>query len=102
MDDDLAAQFAAMGVQPAPAQPAARPEHFEVMRANADSIAAWLAVETQWRIAAGMGGIVWLGLDYSAVDIALRRLKFDDPDAVFGDLQIMEAEALSVLWSKGE
>lgn len=102
MDDDVAAQFAAMGVLTAPAQPGFRPDHFEVMRANADSLAAWLAVETQWRLAAGMGGIVWLGLDYSAVDIALCRLKFDDPDAVFADLQIMEAEALSVLWSKGE
>lgn len=72
------------------------PEAFEVYRANADALDAWLACKTQWRCAAGMGGMVWLGLDYGAVDVVLRRSKFADPDAVFADLQIMEGAALVV------
>lgn len=76
----------------------ARPAAFEVMLVNADALTAWIAVETQWRIAAGAGGIQWLGLDYPAVDVVLRRGRFDDPDAVFGDLQVMEGAALDVLW----
>lgn len=61
------------------------------------SVCAFLACETQWRAIAGMmGGLVWLGLDYSAVDVVLRRLGFDDPDSVFADLQVMEDAALAV------
>ncbi len=77
------------------AQPPAEPEAFEVMRGNADAIEAWLALETQWRCLSGpTGAILWLGLDYSAVDVVLRRLKLADPDQVFADLQIMEGAAL--------
>lgn len=65
---------------------------FQVWRANEDALIAWLAVETQWRVVASMAGLIWLGLDYSAVDVALRRLK--SPDRVFADLQNMELAAL--------
>lgn len=66
---------------------------FEVWRANEAALIAWLAVETQWRIVATMAGLLWLGLDYTAVDVALRRLK--SPDHVFADLQTMELAALN-------
>lgn len=65
---------------------------FQVWRANEDALIAWLAVETQWRIVSSMAGLIWLGLDYSAVDVVLRRLK--SPDRVFADLQDMELAAL--------
>lgn len=96
MDDEIAAQFARMGA--AVDNPTAPPAEdvFEVFLANADALDAWLACRTQWRIAAGMGGIVWLGLDYGAVDVVLRRMKLTDPDAVFADLQVMEGVALTV------
>ncbi len=73
------------------------PEAFEVLPPNADALDAWLGCQTQWRCAAGMGGIVWLGLDYGAVDVVLRRSKYADPDAVLADLQVMEGAALKVL-----
>lgn len=101
LDDDLAAQFARMGVvieDQAAAPPA--PEAFEVLPPNADALDAWLSCQTQWRVAAGMGGMVWLGLDYSAVDVVLRRMKLADPDAVMADLQVMEGAALKVLGEK--
>lgn len=85
-----------MGVQieGATVQPAA--ESFEIMAQNAISFRVWMACETQWRVAAGMGGIVWLGLDYGAVDVVLRRSAVVEADEVFADLMEMEAEALGV------
>ncbi|WP_347268183.1 DUF1799 domain-containing protein [Paracoccus sp. (in: a-proteobacteria)] len=73
------------------------PESFEVLPQNADALDAWLSCQTQWRVAAGMGGMVWLGLDYGAVDVVLKRARYADPDAVFRDLQVMEGAALRVL-----
>jgi len=70
-------------------------EAFDIMAMNKDSMLAWLNVETQWRVVASMAGLIWVGLDYAAVDIALRRLAF--PDAVFGDLLVMEEAALPIL-----
>ena len=58
------------------------------------SFTTFLRCETQWRIASGMSGFIWLGLDYTAVDVVLRRYKVDE--AVFDDLRLMEAEALEV------
>ena len=75
-----------------------RPEVFEVMRANADALDAWLRCETQWRaISAAPGSLLWLGLDYGAVDVVLRRRKWADPDQLFEDLQVMEGAALDVM-----
>ena len=93
MDDDVAAQFAAMGAEIA-AEAAQDEDGFEVMLANADTIKAWLACGTQWRVAAGMTCLIWLGLDYAGVDVVLKRMQPADPDAVFQDLQLMEDEAL--------
>lgn len=96
MDDDLSKQFAAMGADDVPA---ARPQtdhsdEIEIMPANWNSLRAWLACETQWRVVATMGGMIWLGLDYAAVDVVLRRSQ--SPEDVFGDLRVMEAAALDV------
>lgn len=81
-----------MGVTVAPTTTSPS-DSFEVMRANWPSVSALLACETQWRGVAGADGrLVWTGLDYAAVDVVLRRQRADD--AVFGDLRVMEAEAL--------
>ena len=75
---------------------------FEVMRANAEAIEAWLACDTQWRCLAGpTGALLWLGLDYSAVDVVLRRRKWADPEQLFEDLQVMEGAALDVMRKDG-
>ena len=95
MDADLAGDFSAMGVGlPVDAIPEPDEDAFEVWSVNWDSLTAFLACETQWRVAATMAGLLWLGLDYAAVDIVLRRC--DAPDAVFADLRAMEREALAV------
>ncbi|HBD91814.1 MAG TPA: hypothetical protein DEF16_03755 [Gemmobacter sp.] len=67
---------------------------FGVWDSNWDVLTAFLAVETQWRAAGTLAGLIWLGLDYPAVDIVLRRFGFRDE--VFADLRAMEAAALQV------
>ena len=85
---------------PAPQNPDA--EAFEVMPCNWSSVCAFLACETQWRavpmtvgnMAAIATSVIWLGLDYSAADVVLRRVA--GGDLVFADVQIMERAALDV------
>lgn len=83
-----------MQIEGAPVQ--SQPEALEIMAQNVTSFRVWMACQTQWRVAAGLGGIVWLGLDYPAVDVVLRRSAVENADEVFADLMEMEAEALDV------
>lgn len=58
-------------------------------------MALFLAAQTQWRAVATAGGpIVWIGLDYAAVEVLMRRLSLD---VAFEDLQVIEDAALAVL-----
>lgn len=72
---------------------------FRVWDINAKAMKAFLALTTQWRILCVSGGLergrmMWLGLDYSAVDVVLRRLGFHG-DQVFRDLRVMEEAAIA-------
>jgi len=94
----VAAQFEAMGYAFDPSEISSRDsEAFKVFASNWDSVTAFLACETQWRITASAMRLHWTGLDYAAADVVLRRFKF--PDEVFADLQVMELEAIAVLGS---
>lgn len=73
---------------------ATAPQGFEVMPANWSTLKAWLACATQWRVVTAGTAVIWLGLDYPAVDIVLRRRQLD---ADLADLQVMETAALDVL-----
>lgn len=87
-----------MGVSVEAQEGPRRAAAFEVLRANAEAIEAWLGCETQWRcVSAASGSILWLGLDYVAVDVVLRRGKWTDPDQLLADLQVMEGAALEVM-----
>lgn len=66
-------------------------ETFDVLPENWDAAKLFQAVKTQWRIG-GMAGIP-TGLDYSAVDVVMRRLNLKD--SVFEQLQVMENIALN-------
>jgi hypothetical protein len=63
------------------------------MPVNWTSVKAFLDCQTQWRAALGLGGLVWLGLDYAGLDVVLRRT---GADAAFADIRVMEAAALEV------
>lgn len=98
MNDDLAEQFRQMGVSVRNADVGEEEGGFEVWSCNWESFRIFLACETQWRAAVGMAGLVWLGLDYAAVDMVMRRMKA--PDDAFEHIQIMEAAALQAFSEK--
>lgn len=57
------------------------------------------SLRSQWRTAAGMGALVFTGLDYSAVEPVMRmtRCTPKDPARLFEHLRTMEMEAVRVL-----
>lgn len=65
--------------------------HFPVWDDNWPTVQAFLKVRTQWRV--GAAGSV--GLDYTAIDSRLRRLKLDDEDRIFEDITVMETAILA-------
>lgn len=65
------------------------------MPANWSSLLAFLECQTQWRVAVGMAGIIWIGLDYAACAPVLAAIDVG-PEA-FADLRYMEHSALPIL-----
>lgn len=66
---------------------------------NWPALIAFLDCATQWRTQMVVGGraarTIWFGLDYSAVDVVLRRSKAGDE--IFADIGAMEHAALPIL-----
>lgn len=91
-DDEVLADFRAMGLD-LPEQVPREDDAFQIWPENWNSLIAWLSCETQWRLSSSSGGNYYLGLDYTAVDVVMRRLKLEDE--VFADLQEMERAALA-------
>jgi hypothetical protein len=97
----MADEFASLGVNvPAEVVEIEEPT-FEVWEENVDSLNAFFAVETQWRVLAiaGLGGgaVIRTGLDYAAVDTVLRRRRLGN--GVFEDILVMEQATLSA-WNE--
>lgn len=73
---------------------------FPVFEENMPIVEAFAALGTQWRIATpAMGGLLWSGLDYSAV-AALPQLRAAEPEKyqeVFNGIRLMENAARKVL-----
>jgi hypothetical protein len=59
----------------------------------------FLAMRTQWRVVAGMGGAQHQGIDYTALygHPKFARLGFDEQDALLAQVQHIEAGALAAL-----
>ena len=53
-------------------------EPVEVWSVNWPALQLLIACRTQWRTVVGRTGLVWLGLDYAAVDVVMRRAGADD------------------------
>lgn len=91
-----------MGLDPARlVRPAAakEPEPFELWEECVPAAEVFWLCRRQWRYGVGLSRVVYLGLDFSAVDVAMRRLEV--PIArqreVMLQLRIMEDEAVAVL-----
>lgn len=72
-------------------------EIFDVMPGNWRAVTAFLALETQWRVAAGPGGLIWCGLDYAAAAAVFKGRNTQVWQRLLGQLKEMEAAALGGL-----
>ncbi|MGN7715348.1 DUF1799 domain-containing protein [Agrobacterium radiobacter] len=70
-------------------------DDIQIMANAWESYIALRACETQWRVAVGLAGLIWLGLDYPACRLVLEDI--GAPAHVFADLRYMEGVALRVL-----
>lgn len=71
---------------------------FDVYADNAESVLAFIAMTTQWRVASGMT-FVRLGLEYASIPIVLDGMGIRDRARrreIFEDLRVMESAALKV------
>lgn len=69
---------------------------------NADTVHAFLCVQSQWRTATIGGGfgpsvVLYLGLDYASVRVALDAMQIAVTPDLWSGLHVMEAEACAVL-----
>ncbi|MEL7683237.1 DUF1799 domain-containing protein [Citromicrobium bathyomarinum] len=65
---------------------------------NWDIVMAFAAVASQWRTEAlGEGAVLYVGLDYTAVDVGLRRAGLTLDTAGWQGLQVMEHAAYRAL-----
>lgn len=70
----------------------------EVWRENWDTVCAFAAVVTQWRVVPGArGGFAYLGLDYAGVRAGLDAEGIAVTPELWAGLRTMEAEACAVL-----
>lgn len=77
---------------------------YQVWQENILTVQLFVALGSQWRVIAGMAGIVYQGLNYEAVQstlsmMGIKRKKW--PELLDG-LQVMEAAALKVMNNKEE
>lgn len=70
----------------------------EVWADNWDTVRVFCSLGTQWRVAAGMAGLVWLGLDYATIPPVLRLMAIPRRDwpELFEGLRVMERSAAEV------
>ena len=73
------------------------PSDFVVWAEHRKTVAAFLAICTQWRIAVGMGGMIRLGFDYAGVRAGLKLAGIELKPREWCWLRIMEAAALAAL-----
>lgn len=88
------------GVEEAPVSASA--DAFEVWPENIRIVNVFLSVDTQWRVIAGLGGMVYQGLEMRSVQSALEMtlVKRGDWPTFFAGIRVMELAALPVLNSK--
>lgn len=73
------------------------PELVEVWAWHLPAMELFDAMRTQWHAVAGLGGLVFLGLDYAALPVVQQQLGQQPDRELFQQLQTMERGALSYL-----
>ncbi len=88
--DKIAGDAAFFGLDLPPAE---EPAPLEVWSGFEPAVRAFLTVAGQWRTAGGMGGISFLGLDYTAVERGLSLAGTTLTPEEFMQLRLIEAGA---------
>lgn len=75
---------------------------FDVHQDNWFSFNTFTQLKTQWQIAVGVGGMVYLGLNYTAVHafLSMKQYTAEQIASLIDDIQIMEQAALAVYNSR--
>ncbi len=58
---------------------------------------AFLAIASQWRMVAGMGAMVALGLDYAGAEAGLRLAGIEADPVLWGEIRQIEAGAVAAM-----
>jgi|GEM_PF-747233 len=76
----------------------------EILSENLTTVEAFLAVQTNWIILAGLGGIVYHGINYTQLHsvFAMMNIPRKEWPALFSDIRIMEQAALPLLNQKAQ
>ena len=71
------------------------PEDYELWPQHARAWWLFVGCQTQWRLAVGMNGAYWVGLEMPGVDVIRRAQGISDADwpEVLGQLQVLERES---------
>lgn len=69
---------------------------------NLKIVEVFVALGSQWNVAVGLGGVLYLGLDYTAVRHAMELMGIDRSEwpEIFNGLRVMESAARPVLNNK--
>jgi len=71
---------------------------FEIWEEHLPAWDAFLAVDGQWRgVPRGMGGVRWIGLDYTAVKVGLEFAGIAMTPEIWADFRLIEAGACEEL-----
>lgn len=68
---------------------------------HAPALRAFLACDNQWRVIAGFSGVAFMGLDYAACDVSVRRAGLDLTPDQWSDFQVIE-RAANTYQNKGD
>jgi len=75
---------------------------FEVYPENQEPLAIFLCMQTNWNISAGFSGVVFQGLNYSALESVLRLMQIPRKRwrSMFEDIRVLEMSAIPLLNQK--
>lgn len=76
-----------------------RPEHFEVFEENWETVEIFLELGSQWRVIAGMGGVIHQGIDMPSLEslFRIRGVPQENQHSLFKDILKMQTAASDVL-----
>lgn len=84
-----------------PIGPDPETEDFEVWPDNVETLRVFLALETQWNTASGLGGGFVTGINYPSILAVFELYGIEDRRAMFDDLRAMELAARTELNKRG-